>query len=142
MIYLKKYGLRILYTLIFICISLIISTALYYFNIINNGFYKTLKIIITLLAIFINSYILGKQSTQKGYLEGLKFSLLLISIFFILTLITKEPLKLRLLLYYIIVVITSIFADSNTFSILYALSIFNSEFIKSSFISIFSFSFD
>ena len=111
MIYLKKYGLRILYTLIFICISLIISTALYYFNIINNGFYKTLKIIITLLAIFINSYILGKQSTQKGYLEGLKFSLLLIFIFFILKLITKEPLKLRLLLYYIIVVITSIFGS-------------------------------
>lgn len=110
MTYLKKYGLRFLYTFIIIIISLSITTALYYFNIINNGTYKILKITLVLLSIFINALILGKNAQQKGYLEGLKLSLI-IPLFFVLTLITKQPLKLRLLLYYLIILITSIFGS-------------------------------
>ena len=111
MTYLKKYGLRILYTFIIIIISLSIITALYYFNIINNGTYKVLKITIVLLSIFINALILGKNTQQKGYLEGLKLFLIIIPLFFALTLITKQPLKLNLLLYYLIILITSIFGS-------------------------------
>lgn len=111
MTYLKKYGLRILYTFIIIIISLSIATALYYFNIINNVTYKVLKITLVLLSIFINALILGKNTQQKGYLEGLKLSLIIIPLFFALTIITKQPLKLRLLLYYLIILIASIFGS-------------------------------
>ncbi len=111
MTYLKKYGLRLIYTLIAIFILLILSTTLYYFNIINNTFYKIMKIIIVLLSIFINAFILGKGANQKGYLEGLKLGAMIIPIFFILTLITSNPLKLRVILYYMIIMISSIFGS-------------------------------
>lgn len=111
MTYLKKYGLRLVYTLITIFILLILTTTLYYFNIINNGTYKVIKIVIVLLSMFINAFILGKDTDQKGYLEGLKLGIMIIPIFFILTLLTKQPLKLRILLYYLIIGITSIFGS-------------------------------
>ena len=111
MTYIKTYGLRIIYIFIFIILSLILTTTLYYFNIINNQTYKILKIIICLLSVFINSYILGKNTLKKGYLEGLKLSLIIIPILFIITIISKKTLKFRIILYYLIILITSIFGS-------------------------------
>ena len=108
MTYLKKYGLRILYTILTIIILLTTITTLYYFNFINNTTYKILKIITLIISILINSYILGKNTISKGYLEGIKLGLLIISIFFILTLITSKSLKLSILLYYLIILITAV----------------------------------
>ena len=109
MTYIKKYGLRLIYTIISILISLLLVTCLYYFNIIGNNTYKFLKIIIILFNIFISSFILGKNSISKGYLEGIKLAIIIIPIFFILTLITNEVFNLRSLLYYLIILITSTF---------------------------------
>ena len=111
MTYIKTYGLRIIYIFIFIILSLLLTTTLYYFNIINNQTYKILKIIICLLSVFINSYILGKNTLKKGYLEGLKLSLIIIPILFIITIISKKTLKFRIILYYLIILITSIFGS-------------------------------
>lgn len=108
MTYLKKYGLRILYTFLTIIILLTITTTFYYFNLITNTTYKILKIITLIISILINSYILGKNTISKGYLEGIKLGLLIISIFFILTLITSKSLKLSILLYYLIILITAV----------------------------------
>lgn len=106
--YLKKYGLRLLYTIISILLSLLLATTLYYFNIIGQNTYKVLKIIIILLNIFISSFILGKSAENKGYLEGIKLAVIVIPIFLILTILTNEVFKLRSLLYYTIITITSI----------------------------------
>ena len=76
MTYIKKYGLRLIYTIISILISLLLVTCLYYFNIIGNNTYKFLKIIIILFNIFISSFILGKNSISKGYLEGIKLAII------------------------------------------------------------------
>lgn len=111
MTYLKKYGLRILYTFLTIIILLTITTGLYYFNLINNNTYKILKIVIVIISILINSFILGKNTINKGYLEGIKFGLMIITIFFILTLVTSNSLKVSILLYYLILLITAIFGS-------------------------------
>lgn len=111
MTYLKKYGLRILYTFLTIIILLTIITGLYYFNLINNNTYKIFKIIIVIISILINSFILGKISLNKGYLEGIKLGLMIITIFFILTLVSSNSLNLSILLYYFILLITSIFGS-------------------------------
>lgn len=108
MTYLKNYGLRLLYTIISILLSLLLATTLYYFNIINQNTYKVLKIIIILLNIFISSFILGKKADNKGYLEGIKLAIIIIPIFLILTILINETFKLRSLLYYTIITITSI----------------------------------
>lgn len=108
MTYLKKYGLRILYTIISILLTLLLITTLYYFNIIGQNTYKVLKIIIILLNIFISSFILGKKAENKGYLEGIKLAFIIIPIFLILTILTDEIFKIRYFLYYTIILITSI----------------------------------
>ena len=97
MTYIKKYGLRLLYTIISILLSLLFLTITY----------KILKIIILLLNIFINSFILGTKTTNKGYLEGIKFSLIIISILLILTLLLNLSIKPRIILYYLIIIFTS-----------------------------------
>lgn len=106
--YLKKYGLRLIYTLITIFILLVFLTTLYYFNIISSGIYRVVKIVIVLLSIFINAFLLGKEANKRGYLEGIKLGGIVILIFFFTTLFTNQELKLRVFIYYFIIGITSI----------------------------------
>lgn len=103
-----KYGKRLAWTILSLIICLAIITTLYYFNIISSNTFKILQIITLLIIILINSFILGKSSDKKGFLEGIKFGGLLVILFFILSLITKSPLKLKFLLYDLIIIITSI----------------------------------
>lgn len=106
----KKYLFSILITFISIIFTLLFTTTLYYFNLINHTTYNILKIILLLLSLFINSFILGKKSTKKGYLEGIKLSLPIIIFSLIISLITKK-FKLTILIYYLIILITSIFGS-------------------------------
>ena len=63
--YLKYFSIL----LISIIIPIFILTIFNYFEIINNT--NILKLIFTLISIFINSFFLGKNSKSKGYIEGL-----------------------------------------------------------------------
>ncbi len=107
MINFKKYGLRLIYTILSILLSLLALTTIYYFNGISENTYKILKLIILLINIFISSFILGKKATHKGYLEGLKLAGILITIFLILSILTKQTLKLTIIIYYLIITFTS-----------------------------------
>ena len=112
MLYLIKYGKRLLWMIISLLLSLIFINTLYYFNFISTNTYKILEIIIFIINIFISAYILGKNTTQKGYLEGIKYSLIIISLFILLTLLINEPFKLKILIYYLIIIITSILGST------------------------------
>ena len=103
--YFLKYIKRLGYMILSIFISLIVLTLLYYLNIISSNIFHILELLILLINIFISTYILGKTASNKGYLEGIKFGILMI---IILTLITREPLRFRIILYYFIVIITSV----------------------------------
>lgn len=111
MTYLKKYGLRLAYTIVSILISILLLTALYYFNIIGANTYKILKVAVILINIFISSFILGGKVSSKGYLEGVKLAGIIIPIFFILSILTSQVIKLRIILYYLILLFTSIFGS-------------------------------
>lgn len=104
--YIIKYGKTILFNILELIILLFLITLLYYFNIINDKTYQVLKLIILLSSIFINSFILGTKSKTKGYLEGIKYGVLIISIILIITLITYK-LQTKLLIYYPLILITS-----------------------------------
>ena len=71
MSYLKKYGLRLFYNILEILLLILFMTTLYYFNIIGDKLYSFSKLIILLSSIFINSFILGRNTNNKGYLEGI-----------------------------------------------------------------------
>lgn len=104
----KKYLFRFLYTTLGIIISLLLITALYHFNLISSNIYQILKLIMLLGNILISGIILGKKATSKGYLEGIKLGVFVIILFTLLTFLTGGDLKLRILLYDLIILITSI----------------------------------
>lgn len=104
----KKYSFRFLYTILSIIISLLLITTLYHFNIISSNIYQTLKLIILLVNILISGIILGKKATSKGYLEGIKLGIFIILLCLLITLVTGQELKIRILLYDSMILITSI----------------------------------
>jgi len=108
-IYMFNYLKSIIYTISIILISTIILTVFNYFNIINGITLKIITLIIPLLGISIGSFILGKASNQKGYIEGLKYGVIWILVLLITNLIIKNFI-LTSLIYYLIIIIISSFA--------------------------------
>ena len=106
--YLKKYGIHLFYTVATLILFLLLITTLYYFNIIGPNIYKTLKIIIVFVNIFCSAFILGRKTLMKGYLEGLKLGIIFSLLLLVLTFILNLTFKPKILLYYIIIISTSI----------------------------------
>ena len=105
--YLKKIGKFTLTTLISIVVLGLILNTLYYFNIINNNIYNTMKLIIVLLTLFINAFLLGKSSSKYGIVEGLKLGAIFLFTMIILKLITRNTFDIRTLIYSIIILLTT-----------------------------------
>ena len=89
--------------IIFIILIFLISI-LYYFDILNNNVIKYLKCLVIILSSFISGIKIGKLSNQKGYLKGIILSLVIIFIFFIISIITNS-FKYSLIIYYILIII-------------------------------------
>ena len=100
--YLKSF----LYFLIPFIVLIFVISILYYFNIIDNNIMKYLKIIIVIFSTFLGGFKIGKLSTNKGYLNGIILSLIIIFIFFIVSIFTKS-INLNLIIYYLIIVTTT-----------------------------------
>lgn len=67
--YLKNLGISLLILLG----GTFLITILNYFNIINPLFTNILNIIIPIVSLFIGGLLIGRESNNKGYLEGIKF---------------------------------------------------------------------
>ena len=103
--YIKYMEINILLILI---LNLLVST-LYYFNIISSNVADYIKPLVTIVSIFIMSLKLGKNSEKQGYLEGLKYGLLMILFITVISLIFfREDFKYRLIIYDIILIAISI----------------------------------
>ena len=107
--YLKKLGFSFIYIIGTILVITFIITLLNYFNIINDKIISVFKILIPIISLFIGGFYIGKNSSSKGYLEGLKlggiFSLFLLIFNF---LAFNNSFKLKYLLFYLIIIISSI----------------------------------
>ena len=103
----KKYLISIGIFIGLILIFSLFINLFYYFDLINNTVYKITLILTISIITFISSYILGTKTKQKAYLEGLKYSLIIISVMFILSLVFKT-LSLKSIIYYLIIMIISI----------------------------------
>ena len=104
--FLKVYGRYLLYLIISIIITTFILTISYYYNLIDDNTYKFLKLITLLLSIFGCSFFLGKKNKKKGLLTGIKFSLFIIFILFVITSLFSK-FQIRLILYYIMIISSS-----------------------------------
>lgn len=87
-------------------------TLFHYFNIIGKTTVTILEITGPIIALFIGGFLIGKESKQKGWLEGLKLAVIFI-IFIILFnyLGLKNNLEWKNLFYYFILTITCVFGS-------------------------------
>ncbi len=97
----------LLYTFLYVIILTLIITILHYFNIINVTMLDIGKLITIAIAVIVGGFRVGKNSIKKGWLEGIKFALLVIVIFLILSLILNFNISLRTIIYYSIILISA-----------------------------------
>ena len=98
------------YKIIFITFLVLLSfvTFLSYFNLISNNMLKNIKFIIPILSIALGAFKIGRKSQKHGYLKGLYLGLSFIFIFFIINLIFYHSFNLKLIIYYLIILLVSI----------------------------------
>ena len=87
-------------------ISSIIITIFNYFNVISGIPLKIIFLIIPIISIFIGSYRLGKLSNEKGYIEGIKYGLIWVILFVVISLICKAFDWTSIIYYFILLFIS------------------------------------
>lgn len=108
----KKIGKALLYSIGTILILTFIVTLLNYFNIFSYKIVVIFKIIIPILSIFIGGLVMGGKSTNKGWLEGIKYGIIFIIILCIMNyLILRTGFKIQDLIYYLIITLASSFGS-------------------------------
>lgn len=104
-----KYLKTLIYILIPIIILNLIISLLYYFNIIGDSTANYIKLIIVTLSMLISSIYIGSKANKKGWLEGLKIGIGTIIILFIISYLAfDQGINYKTLIYYFIIVISSI----------------------------------
>ena len=103
---LKKLFVSFLYFLLIFLSLNMIYTILNYFNLLSYNILRIIKYIIPIISIIISSFILGRNSFKKGYIEGIKLGLIVI-IFFIIICFVFDSFNYHSLFYYFIIILTS-----------------------------------
>ena len=106
----KKYLTTLLSILLSVLLVTLILTTFYYYDLISTDTYKYLKIGTLLITLLLNGVVIGKNSIKNGYLDGIKLGLLLI-IFCTLVTIMNKSISIKLILYNIIILITTTFGS-------------------------------
>lgn len=102
-----KYLKALLYMLISIIIFSFLISTLNYFDIIGKGIINVFQIIAIIVSMFIGGFYVGKNSSNKGYLQGLKIGGIALAILFLLNYLGfGNGLSLEILLFYLIVMVS------------------------------------
>lgn len=108
--YLKRIGKGYIYTFSILIILTFIFSCLYYINFIGNKVLTVIKIIIPIISLFIGAKIVGKQSTKKGWLEGIKYGAIFILFLLLFNyLALRNNLEVKSIIYYLILLASSVF---------------------------------
>ena len=80
----------------------------YYYHILDNSILKYLYLFIPILTLFIGGFVVGRNSREKGFLEGLKLGLIyLVMVTLISFLIFHASFQGKMILYDVILLLTS-----------------------------------
>lgn len=104
----KKYGLTLIVMIGIILFFSFFAVTLNYTNIISRSTLAIFKIMIVVTSFFIGGFIMGKRSNKKGWLTGVKIGSMLTIIFIIFNLLFFHSFQLKYLLYYLILISSSI----------------------------------
>ncbi|MBE6147583.1 MAG: TIGR04086 family membrane protein [Firmicutes bacterium] len=103
---------KYLKVLLYIFIPLLILNALisifYYFGIIPSNIINYFKLVISCISMLIGGVYIGIKSNKKGWLEGIKVGFIVIILYFIISyLVFDSGISIKTLLYYLILLISS-----------------------------------
>lgn len=104
-----KYLKGLLYIFITLLIFSLILSTLNYFDILGKNVINFLQIFTIILSMFIGGFHVGKNSSNKGYLQGLKIGGIALAILFLLNYLGfGKSFSVEIILFYLIVLISSI----------------------------------
>lgn len=110
-----KYIKTIIFEFILLLILTIISSILYYFNLINSNIYSILKIINFIIVFSLSGIYIASNSNKKYYIEGIKISIINFLLFTIISLIINnfniKNITYYLLISFIIIISSIIFGN-------------------------------
>ncbi len=113
MVLVLKYLKSLVFILVPLIISAIISTIINYFDLLNTNYIKYLNIILIIISMFIGGFYLGKRSPAKGWLEGIKIGLIWVFLLFVVSYLGFDKgIDFKSLIYYIILVFASMFGGA------------------------------
>ena len=108
---LKKLGIAFGYFLASLLLFLLLFTTLYYFNWIGNKTWTVIELMIPFLSTSIGGIQIGRKAKKKGWLSGLKLSVVIILFFILFTLACSRSFVLQTLIYYVIIVCVTLFGS-------------------------------
>ena len=110
--YLKKIIQSILITISTFILLLLITTLFSYLGIFKGTIITVSNLLIPIISIFIGSCYLGINSNCKGWLEGLKLSIIITLILILFNVIIYKSFVLNKLIYYSIFLVVGIMGGS------------------------------
>lgn len=87
---------------IFLVLGTLLLNTLYYFDILSNNMIKYGKILISILSFFLGGIYLGRNSPNKGYLYGIRLSIIVIIIYIVFGIIFNNITLSRIIFYLIV----------------------------------------
>lgn len=110
--YIKLLGKSFIYIISILVVSTILVTLLNFINLFGPKLMTISKIIIPVVSLFVGGFIVGKNSKQKGWLEGLKLNLIVLGLLLIINyLILKQNWDFRNIIFYLILTASTIFGS-------------------------------
>jgi len=106
--YLKKIGFSLGSWVIMVLIFSFINTIFNYFDVYNYNVYVIISFIIVIISSLISGFIIGQRSLKRGWLEGIKLGLIIISMSLIVNLFGKFIFNLKTVIFYLVVFVSSI----------------------------------
>lgn len=106
------YFKRIFFLLLYLLLGSILSSIFYLYTNMSYNVNCLILFIWSAIGLFVINFLNGKRTNQKGYLEGLKLGGLVILLFFIISLFTKDFISLSKIIYYGVLILISIIASS------------------------------
>lgn len=106
--YLKKLVKPFIYMIGIIVILPILIALMHYVGIINLKIVNIFKILISISSFLIGGFFIGKVSDEKGWLEGLKLSIIFLTVLTIFNYLGLDSgFNFKNLIYYVILIISS-----------------------------------
>lgn len=103
-----KYLKTLLYIIIAIILLNLITTTIYYFNIIGSNTNNYIKLIFTALIMLFGGLVIGSKANKKGWLEGIKIGGIVIALMFLISYLGfDKSLSIKSIIYYIVLVLAS-----------------------------------